>query len=283
MRIIAETTHHLAAFLVLALVATGASAQSPSPKPKIPPGTDPGGIAIALIAYGIDYTDPEIAPRLARDGEGDIIGWDFVTGDNKPFAAAPDSGIDGTHLAKLILSAYARGRLVPLRVAPADPAQFAQAMRFVLQSPARIIAVPLWNARPEITEVMNAAAAHARDRLFIIPAGEGVTAQRSGNLLSAAALATAEISTPAFLAVVDVWVRPRGAAMFGSRPGSPPADALEAHALAAAFAACAQHGGPPLDGAAARSAVLTRTQPQTFKDAVLPVLDPQCLYGGQRF
>src|SRR5688572_3480924 len=106
----------LAACLALALTFTGAFAQSS--KPKVPPGTDPGGIAIALIAHGIDYTDPEIAPRLARDGEGDIIGWDFVSGDNKPFSSAPDAGIDGTRLAKLILSAYARGRLVPLRIAP---------------------------------------------------------------------------------------------------------------------------------------------------------------------
>jgi hypothetical protein len=271
----------LAACLALAFNLASASAQSA--KPKAPPGTDPGGTGIALIAYGIDYTDAEIAPRLARDGEGDIIGWDFVSGDNKPFAAAPEAGIDGTRLAKLILSAYARGRLVPLRVAPSDPAQFAQAMRFVLQSPARIIAVPIWNARPEIAEVLNAAAQHARDRLFVIPAGDGTNPQRSGNLLSAAALSQAETSSPALLAAVDIWVRPRGAAMFGARPGSPPIDALEAHALATAFAACAQHNGPPLDGAAARAAVLSRTQPQNFKDVVLPVLDPQCLYGGQRF
>jgi hypothetical protein len=156
-------------------------------------------------------------------------------------------------------------------------------MRFVLQSPARIVAVPIWNARPEIAEVLNSAAIHARDRLFVLPAGEGMMAQRSGNLLSAAALTQVETSSPAFLIAVDIWVRPRGAAMFGTRSGSSPADALEAHALTAAFAACAQHSGPALDGAAARAAVLSRTQPQTFKDAVLPVLDPQCLYGGQRF
>jgi hypothetical protein len=271
----------LAALLMAAFAMTGAAAQSA--KPKVPPGTDPGGIAIALIAYGIDYTDAEIAPRLARDGEGDIIGWDFVSGDNKPFAATLEAGIDGTRLARLILTAYARGRLVPLRIAPSDPAQFAQAMRFALQSPARVIAVPTWNARPEIVEVLNAAAAHARDRLFVVPAAEDTKLQRSGNVLAAAALAQVETSSPAILAAVDIWVRPRGTAMFGARPGSPPIDALEAHALAAAFAACAQHNGPALEGAAARTAVLSRTQPQTFKDSVLPVLDPQCLYGGQRF
>ena len=271
----------LTAFLLFAFAATGTSAQAA--KPKVPPGTDPGGIALALIAYGIDYTDPEIAPRLARDGEGDIIGWDFVGGDNKPFAATPDAGVDGTRLAKLILTAYARGRLVPLRVAPSDPAQFAQAMRLALQSPARIIAVPIWNVRPDMTEVLNAAVTHARDRLFVVPAGDGLVVQRPANLLVAAAFAQAETSAPGFLAAVDVWVRPRGAAMFGARTGSPPSDALEAHALAAAFAACVQHNGPILGGAAARSAVLSRTQPQTFKGVVLPVLDPHCLYGGQRF
>ncbi len=270
-----------AALLAVALAATGASAQSA--KPKIPPATDPGGIAIALIAYGIDYTDPEIAPRLARDGEGEIIGWDFVTGDNKPFAAAPEAGIDGTRLAKLMLSAYARGRLVPLRIAPSDPAQFAKAVRFALQSPARIVAIPIWNVRPDVIDVLNAAAAHARDRLFVIPGGETTTLQRSGNLLSAAALLQAETSALSVLTAVDVWVRPRGAAMFGARPGSPPVDALEAHALAAAAAACVQHGGPVLDGADVRSAVLARAHPQTFKEAILPVLDPQCFYGGQRF
>ena len=272
----------LAAVLVVALAATGASAQSPA-KPKVPPGTDPGGTAIALIAHGVDYTDPEIAPRLARDGEGDIIGWDFIAGDNKPYAAGAENGVDGTGLAKLILSAYARGRLVPVRVASSDSAQFAQALRLVMQSPARIVAIPIWNARPEIADMVGAAAAQAPGTLFVIPAGEGLEARRSGNLLSAAALITAEAASAPFKAAVDIWVRPRGAALFGARPGSPPADALEAHALAAAFAACAQHGGPPLDGAAARNAVLARAQPQTFKDALLPVLDPQCLYGGQRF
>lgn len=271
----------LAAFLVLVLAATGTFAQSD--KSKVPPGTDPGGIAIALIAYGIDYTDPEIAPRLARDGEGDIVGWDFVAGDNRPYAAGAENGVDGTRLAKLILSAYARGRLVPVRVASSDSAQFAQALRFVMQSPARIVAIPIWNARPGVADMLSAAAAQAPGTLFVIPAGEGFESRRSGNLLSAAALITAEAASAPFQAAVDIWVRPRGAALFGARPGSPPGDALEAHALAAAFAACAQHGGSPLDGAAARQAVLARAQPQTFKDALLPVLDPQCLYGGQRF
>lgn len=271
----------LAAVLVAALAATGAFAKSA--KPKVPPGTDPGGTAIALIAYGVDYTDLEIAPRLARDGEGDIIGWDFVAGDNRPYAASAENGVDGTRLAKLILSAYARGRLVPVRVASSDSALFAQALRFVMQSPARIVAIPIWNARPEIADMLGAAAAQAPGTLFVIPAGEALASRRSGNLLSAAALITAEAASAPLKAAVDIWVRPRGAALFGARPGNPPGDALEAHALAAAFAACAQHGGPPLDGAAARNAVLARAQPQTFKDALLPVLDPQCFYGGQRF
>ncbi len=52
--------------------------------PKVPTGLDPGGTAIGLVTTGIDYTDPEIAARLARDGEGEAIGMDLVDGERLP-------------------------------------------------------------------------------------------------------------------------------------------------------------------------------------------------------
>ena len=39
-------------------------AQTPASKPPVPPGRDPGGIAIAFIATGLDYTHIEIKDRL---------------------------------------------------------------------------------------------------------------------------------------------------------------------------------------------------------------------------
>jgi hypothetical protein len=49
-------------------------AQTAADKPKVPPGRDPGGFAIALFSTGVDYTDPAVANCLARDGEGELIG-----------------------------------------------------------------------------------------------------------------------------------------------------------------------------------------------------------------
>ena len=95
--------------------------------PKVPPGQDPGGTAIALIGGGLDYTSDKITPRVARDGEGELIGWDLIDNDRTPYMAAPKASdpsaspdakaanADATGLAELMLAAYARGRLVPVR------------------------------------------------------------------------------------------------------------------------------------------------------------------------
>ena len=71
----------------IALVAVLGSANAQPKKPKLPPGLDPGGPAIVLLTTGIDYTKPAVASRLARDGEGDLIGLDTIDGGNLPYAA----------------------------------------------------------------------------------------------------------------------------------------------------------------------------------------------------
>ena len=70
----------LVAAVAVVLAIVGSAAAQPK-KPKLPPGLDPGGVAIVLLTTGIDYTKPELAVRLARDGEGELIGWDAVDGD----------------------------------------------------------------------------------------------------------------------------------------------------------------------------------------------------------
>src|SRR4029077_8292457 len=100
--------HRAFLFCVLALtLATTAAAQRK--KPPLPPGRDPGGVAIALLGSGIDYTVPHIAQRLARDGEGELIGFDLVDNDNRPL------GGDGTALATNLLDPTIGARLVPVR------------------------------------------------------------------------------------------------------------------------------------------------------------------------
>jgi hypothetical protein len=157
----------------VALLALAHAAGAEPTKPPLPPGRDPGGIAIALFTTGIDYTLPDVAARLARDGEGELIGWDAVDGDTRPLAAraaAPANwGGDGTLLARAV--GVSGRRLIPVRVAPADPASLAVAVAFIAATPARIVAVPMWSAAAAEWEPFGRAAARASGLLFIVAAG----------------------------------------------------------------------------------------------------------------
>jgi len=143
-------------------------------KPPVPPGRDPGGIAVALICTGIDYTLPPIAHRLARDGEGELIGWDLQDRDRKPFdqskgTAPPEWGGDGTLLASLIIGTPAV-RLVPVRVDPGDPVALAQALAFVAQTPARVAVLVMGSPSRPHWEPFRQAAQRFKDVLVVVPA-----------------------------------------------------------------------------------------------------------------
>lgn len=168
----------LAAFFAVGLSVTMmAAAAAQETKPPVPPHRDPGGVAIALFGAGIDYTLPAIAARLARDGEGELIAWDFGGGGRHPFdrtrgAAPADEGGDATAIASLIL-AEGGARLVPVRIPPGQPMLLAQAIGFISQTPARVVVVPMWSADAAAWQRFREAASHFKAILFIAAAGEG--------------------------------------------------------------------------------------------------------------
>ncbi|MEO1543530.1 MAG: hypothetical protein AAFR75_05865, partial [Pseudomonadota bacterium] len=128
---------------VVALAVTVAAVPSLAGDPAFLPGTDPGGIAIALVGPGIDYTDPDISKRLARDGEGTPIGWDFIDNNIKPYVRAEDdAGREGTEAARALLKAYKKSRLIVVRANTTDDAATARALAMASKMPARIIAAP---------------------------------------------------------------------------------------------------------------------------------------------
>ena len=305
---------------VLALVLAAVAAMSPlqcvsasAGDPKVPPGQDPGGTAVALIAGGIDYTSDKIAPRLARDGEGELIGWDVVDNDRTPFAASGGAGGNGskaatvapsdqsskddTNLATLLLSAYAKGRLVPVRTPTGDAQALAKAIAFVAGTPARIVAIaePLDSAPLRL--VVRQAAERFRDHLFVVAGyGGGGGAVREAaeplpslmNLANVLVVAAVEDvkgkSATDVVKTTDLIVMPRGGSMFaGIVEGGPPRNGGEAVMLASASAACQGHGrSEPLVGSAAKAATLdaARTLPDL---PAVRVLDPMCWYGGVRY
>jgi subtilisin family serine protease len=148
-------------------------------KPKIIPGADPGGIAVALIGTGVNYTLPTFANRLARDGEGDIIGLDFVDRDNRPFDAGPElapapfgASPLGTTLASVLLTEAPRSRLVPVRLRLGEPRNFGGAAAFVAATPARIALVAFTSPNRVDWEPFEQAAKAAPHVLFVLPAGD---------------------------------------------------------------------------------------------------------------
>jgi hypothetical protein len=272
----------------------GPAATAQEKDPKVPVGRDAGGIAVALVTTGLDYTHPEIAPRLARDGEGELIGWDLVDNDNRPFAAAAplEAGEaaqrDGTALARQLLATYARARLVPVRIDPANPVSFAQAVAFVSRTPARIVAIPFASATLSDWEPFRQAVERlGKDLLFVLSAGEAAGTSTSEfwpaafALPNAVAVASAPPSPePAGAWPVDAYIVSRGSTLFGPLGKAAPSQA-EAVALAAGLAACAQHKGQVPNPATARAALLALGTPAEGARGTI-ILDPVCLYGGQR-
>ena len=176
-------------------------------KPKLPPGLDPGGPAVAVLTSGIDYTRPDLSSRLARDGEGDLIGWDTIDSDNRPY----DSSTSSTAMVLALMQAKSL-RIIPIRVAPDTPTSLDAALKLIAQMPTRVVVVTLLPVDQTKRNAFLVAAAQLRDRLFIVTAGTyaGETASATsndlGNIVEVAA--ASEIPSVPEQANVDAFVRP---------------------------------------------------------------------------
>jgi hypothetical protein len=146
-------------------VCTSASAADP----KVPPAVEPGTrTPIAILTSGFDYTRPEIAARLARDGEGEIIAWDVPGEDRFPYDTAGDTELMSV-LAKS-LSSQAPISLLPVRVDPNDPVSLAKGLSFVARTPARTVLIPMWSSSRETWSVFAQAAGHHKELQLIVRA-----------------------------------------------------------------------------------------------------------------
>ncbi len=162
-------TRALLCLTAIAAAAAGAAGQEG--KPPVPPGRDPGGVAVALIAAGVDYRQPALARLLARDGEGELIGWDFEDNDRRPFDRGKGQGVDGTAVAGILLGAEG-ARLVPVRMSPSDPVSPAQGLAFAARTPARVALLPAVGAAPQTLAALRAAATRFKHVLVILPADD---------------------------------------------------------------------------------------------------------------
>lgn len=162
----------IALFTVLIVSSHSAVADDP----PIPPGKDPGGVAVALVDTGVNYTLPEIANRLARAAGGDILGFDFQDSDRLPFDLEPGAGAaaprrHGTLVASILIREAPQIRLIPYRFAAKRFETFAAIVSEIAAGPARIVAMPLGGYRRQDWLAFREAANAHPEVLFILSAG----------------------------------------------------------------------------------------------------------------
>lgn len=115
-----------------------------------------------MLTTGIDYTRPTVARKLARDGEGELIGWDAVDKDRRPFGSDPEQSR---------LVEIAPSLVIPVRIDPKNAASVVEALSFARRTRSRAVVVPLalfdWPQPPEVAAFVN-----ETDVLLIVAASD---------------------------------------------------------------------------------------------------------------
>jgi hypothetical protein len=122
--------------------------ESEALNPPVPPGDDPGGIPVAVVDTGVNYLLPEIASRLARAQDGEILGFDYWDLDRRPFDVSPlpdpfYPGRHGTRTASLVLEEAPVAKLVPYRYPRRDMDRMAALIKDAADQGVRIMNLSL--------------------------------------------------------------------------------------------------------------------------------------------
>jgi hypothetical protein len=232
--------------------------------PKVPAGRDPGGIAVAIVGGGLDYRRETMASRLARDGEGELIGWDFVDGDRHPFAAS--GGVD--RVAGVVLAA-SKARLIPVRVAADSEPQIVQALRLLDETPTRIVVLAA--AVAPIARGNLAVASHQLGRMLMVVPARMVAPIPAAASSSADAAGLLVVSASGNDRQADLIVEPGSTSGANRSPSATEAahpDDLAA-ARVAALAARLATVGPTLAGPTLRARILALARPRVDGAKVL--------------
>jgi len=144
--------------------------------PPVPAGEDPGGVPVALIDAGVNYLLPEVSARLARDQDGNILGYDYWELDARPFDANPARSPffpqrHGTKTASLLLREAPMARLVPYRYPRPDMGRMTELIRDAANKNVRVLNLSMGSNKPQDWQTFAAAAKQHPDMLFVVSAG----------------------------------------------------------------------------------------------------------------
>jgi subtilisin family serine protease len=144
--------------------------------PAAPLGTDPGGVTVALVDSGVNYLLPAIAGGLARQVDGQLLGYDYWDMDDRPFDANPARSPffpqrHGTRVASVILAEAPAVRLIPYLYPRPDPGRMADLIDHAAAHGPRIVNLAIGSNRAEHWDGFRAGVTAHPDILFVVSAG----------------------------------------------------------------------------------------------------------------
>ncbi|MGI9318282.1 MAG: S8 family serine peptidase [bacterium] len=139
-------------------------------------GSDQSMLAVAMVDSGVNYLLPEINPRMARNTEGELLGYDFWDLDSRPFDAHPAGSPffiqrHGTRTASLLLREDHDVRLVSYRYPRSEMARMSDLIEHADDLGVRIIGLPLGSNRSEDWTAFDDTVKGHPHILFIASAG----------------------------------------------------------------------------------------------------------------
>jgi len=179
---------------------------------------------VAIIDTGVDYNHPVLHSRMALEaapftdtfGRTNRLGWDFFSGDARPF----DENDHGTELASLVLTVAPHARILPLKAFNAWGMTSSQAIyssvRQAIESRADIILMGWSTERENRTLRLALEAAEAAGVPTVIAAGD-----RGRNLSHGFARASPALEAGAFELPVVVGALERRGVLLGEGKPDP--------------------------------------------------------------
>lgn len=140
-----------------------------------PEGAEPAGPRVALVDSGLAYDLSLFRERLARDQNGDPIGYDFWDMDPWPYDGETSRGAflpirHGTAVASVLAMEAPNAALVPFRYPRPDMGRMAEIVKYALDQDIKILAMPLGsNSSADWTAFGEAIS--GQDILAIVSAG----------------------------------------------------------------------------------------------------------------
>ncbi len=131
---------------------------------------------MAVIDTGINYLRPDFSKRLARDRNGDLLGYDFWDDDKRPFdvdfSRSPFFPLHhGTAVTSIILREAPTARIAPYRFPRPQMERMSDVIAHAVKSGARIINLAMGSKRKKDWITFEIAARAHPELLFIVSAG----------------------------------------------------------------------------------------------------------------